>query len=90
MFFVDVDFSGAWDSSDPSNPENNMSQTGYTIMYVGYPVLWVSCLQTEISLSMTEAEYIALSQSMRDVVPLMNLLSEIALVFLIYRPNTKV
>ena len=89
-FFVDTYFSGAWDSSDPSNPENIMSRTGYTIMYAECPVLWVSCLQTEIALIKTESEYTALSQSMRDVNPLMSLLNEIVLVFLIYRPKTKV
>ena len=87
---MDADFVGAWGSSDPSYPENIMCQTCYTLMYAGCHVLWVSCLQTEITLSTTEPEYIALSQSMRDLIFLMNLLNEIALVFLIYRPKIKV
>jgi len=33
-------------------------------------------MQTEIALSSTEAEYIALSQSMREVIPLMALMEE--------------
>jgi hypothetical protein len=33
-------------------------------------------MQTEIALSSTEAEYIALSQSMREVLPLMVLIEE--------------
>ena len=41
------------------------------------PVMWVSKLQTEIALSTTEAEYVALSQAMRDLLPLRTLLSEI-------------
>ncbi len=36
----------------------------------------MSKLQTEIALSTTEAEYVALSQAMQDVIPLMNLLNE--------------
>jgi hypothetical protein len=37
---------------------------------------WASKIQTEITLSTTEAEYIALSQSMWEVLPIMWLLQE--------------
>ena len=50
-------------------------------MYANCPILWVSCLQTEIALSTTVAEYIALSQSLQDVIPLITLLKEIIKVF---------
>ncbi len=40
-------------------------------------MLWASKMQTEIALSSTEAEYIALSQSMREVQPLMVLIEEV-------------
>ena len=40
-------------------------------------MLWPSKMQTEIALSSTEAEYIALSQSMREVLPLMTLIREV-------------
>ena len=43
-------------------------------MYAGCPILWSSKFQTEIVLSTAEAGYIALSQAMRQVIPLMNLL----------------
>ena len=43
--------------------------------------LWKSKMQSEISLSTTEAEYIALSQSMRDLIPLMNIIEEIDDIF---------
>jgi hypothetical protein len=49
----------------------------YTICYAGCPMLWASKMQTEIALSSTEAEYIALSQSMREILPLMWLLEEV-------------
>jgi hypothetical protein len=42
----------------------------------GFPMIWASKMQTEIALSFTEAEYIALSQSMREVLPIMWLLEE--------------
>jgi len=45
------------------------------------PFLWVSCLQTKIVLSTAEAEYITLSQSLRDVNPLITLPKEINKVF---------
>jgi hypothetical protein len=39
--------------------------------------MWVSKLQTQIALSTMEAEYVALSQSMRDLIPLRELLKEV-------------
>ena len=67
--------------SDASNAENGLSHTGYVIMYANSPILWVSRLQTEIALSTAEAEYIALSQALCDVIPLITLLKEANAVF---------
>jgi hypothetical protein len=50
-------------------------------MYANCPILWVSRLQMEIALSTAKAEYIALSQSLQDVIPLITLLKEINKVF---------
>ncbi len=74
--YVDADFSGNWNAVDSEDPQNVLSRTGFIIYYGGCPIHWVSKLQTEIALSTTEAEYVALSQAMRDVIPLMNLLEE--------------
>jgi hypothetical protein len=52
------------------------SRMGYPITYAGCPMHWASKMQTEIALSSTEAEYIALSQAMREVIPIMWLLDE--------------
>ena len=38
---------------------------------------WVSKLQTEISISTMEAEYIALSMAMHDLIPLWTLMDEV-------------
>jgi hypothetical protein len=54
-------------SSDPSTARSRM---GYIITYAGCPMHWSSKMQTEIALSTTEAEYIALSQAMREVLPI--------------------
>ncbi len=40
-------------------------------------MIWASKMQTEIALSSTEAEYIALSQSMREVLPIIWLIEEV-------------
>jgi len=79
--YVDADFAGGWNQADATNADAVLSRTGYVIMYAGCPLLWCSKLQTEIALSTTEAEYIALSQSLREVIPLMTLLKEIDGVF---------
>ena len=53
------------------------SRTGFVITIADCPLLWVSKLQTEIALSTLEAEYIALSQSMRCVIPLKELVAQV-------------
>ena len=75
--FVDADFAGGWSKDNGTDPSSVFSRTGFVIMYCNCPIIWVSKLQTEIALSTTEAEYIALSQAMRDVISLMFLLEEI-------------
>ena len=45
-------------------------------MYAGLPIIWKSQIQTEIALSTTEAEYVGLSQALREAIPLMNLIKE--------------
>ena len=77
--FVDADFAGLWGVESPDDPICAKSRTGYVIMLCGCPLLWKSQLQTLVSLSTMEAEYIALSTSMRDLVPLRQLVEEIAI-----------
>jgi len=74
---VDADFAGGWSSGDTQNPAAVLSRTGFVISYAGCPIYWASKLQTEIALSTTEAEYIALSMAMREVLPFLNLMQEI-------------
>ena len=56
--YVDSDLYGGWTQADSKNTEDVLSQTGYFIMYAGCPIHFVSKLQTEISLSTSESEYI--------------------------------
>ena len=50
-------------------------------MYANCPIYWRSSLQTENALSTAEAEYIALSSALRQVLPLMTMMEEIDTVF---------
>jgi len=75
--FVDADFVGNWDRVNADvDPATAKSRTGYIIMYAGCPIAWGSKLQQEVALSTTEAEYNALSTSLRDVIHLMQLVDE--------------
>jgi hypothetical protein len=75
--YVDADFGGLFSVEDSESPVSVKSRTGYVIMYRGSPLLWASKLQTQIALSTMESEYIALSQSMRDLIPIREILKEI-------------
>ena len=87
--YIDADFAGGWIQVDANNPENLMSRTGFVIMYAGCPNLWCSKLQTKIALSTTEAEYIALSQAVREVLPLMEFMKELKHLFHINKSKPK-
>jgi hypothetical protein len=79
--YVNADIAGGWLQADADNAEKVLFHTGYILMYANCPILWVSHLQAEIALSTAEAEYIALSHLLRDVIPLLTLLKEINKVF---------
>jgi hypothetical protein len=76
--FIDADLAGTWSSDTSEDPPSVKSQTGYVISFASCPVLWCSKLQTEIALGTTEAEYISLSQSARDLIPMRGLLQELS------------
>ena len=71
--FVDANFTGNWHKGDTEDRNNLFSMTGIVIFFCGCPIIWVSKLQTEVALSTTEAEYIALSHSMRELIPFRSL-----------------
>ncbi len=50
---------------------------------------WQSKLQTEIALFTAEAEYMALSQALRETLPTSNLMKEINVIFPLYLPSPK-
>ena len=52
------------------------SRSGWIVRFAGAPITWASKLQTITAQSTTEAEYIALSTSLREAIPLMGMLKE--------------
>jgi hypothetical protein len=75
--FVDADFAGMWHKEFADLRDNVLSRTGFVITFCGCPISWCSKLQTEIALSTTESEYIALSTATRDLLPLRRILEDI-------------
>jgi hypothetical protein len=75
--WVDAAHASEWNNKTASNdPNTARSRMGYVITYAGCPMHWSSKMQTEIALSTTEVEYIALSQAMREVLPIIWLMIE--------------
>ena len=78
--FVDALFASEWNTEWIDEPSSVMSRTGYVIMYANFTIIWCSKLQTEILLSTRESEYVVLSQSLRDVKPLIGVLKVVTIV----------
>ncbi len=75
--YADADFAGAFSKEhSDEDPVVAKSRSGWYIFYAGCPIAWASKLQTMVALSTTEAEYIALSNALRDVIPIMELVRE--------------
>ena len=63
--YCNADFSGNWNKHLASfDPSTAKSQSGWIVFYAGCQIIWASKLQTQVTLSTTEAEYIAMSQSL--------------------------
>jgi hypothetical protein len=75
--YADADFAGLWNAEDPHDPVCVKSRSGYVLTLGDVPILWGSKLQTEITLSTTESEYVSLSTAMRQLLPVRALLKEI-------------
>ena len=69
-FYADADFAGLWGHEDPQDLICARSRTGFVVNFANCPLLWVSKLQTEIALSTLHSKYVALSHSVRALIPL--------------------
>ena len=78
---MDSDFTGWLHQANSDNVSVVMSSTGYVIIFCDFPQIWCLKLQIEIALSTTEVEYIALIQTTREVLQMIELLKEINWVF---------
>ena len=76
--YPDADFSGLYNNDPFTSSTSAKSRTGYLIKLAGCPLLWKSQLQRTIALSTAESEYNALSQALRALLPLRELLFEFA------------
>jgi hypothetical protein len=75
--YVDADFAGTWHKELSHLRDCVLSRTGFVILYHNCPIHWGSKLQSEIALSTTEAEYIALSMAARELIPIRQVLLEL-------------
>ena len=75
--YVDANFAGLHGRDPDYSASSAKSRPGYIIMIGWCPILWKSQLQTDLSLLTLEFEYSALSASIRTLLPLRPLLSEI-------------
>jgi Reverse transcriptase (RNA-dependent DNA polymerase) len=76
--YADADFAGNWNADYAVDDRNTArSRTGFVIKYASMPITWASKMQTEIALSSTESEYIALSMALRETLPMIGFLEEL-------------
>ena len=61
--YADVDFAGLWGHEDPQDPICARSRTGFVVSFSNCNLLWMSKLQTEITLSTLHSEYVLLYHS---------------------------
>jgi hypothetical protein len=78
--YVDADFAGLWPHEQKTDPSCVKSRTGYVIKLSDCPVIWGSRLQSEIALSTMEAEYNALSLTMRELLPFKELVTTVGVI----------
>ena len=55
------------DSDYGGDKETRISVTGYILFFMGVPIIWKSKSQRSVTLSSSEAEYVALSEAAKDI-----------------------
>ena len=72
-----AEFAGLYTTEDMIDPVSVNSRSGVMLTFGNVPVLWSSKLQSELSLSTLETDYIALYQGMRDLLSATRLMTEL-------------
>jgi len=67
--YSDADFAG--------DKETRISVTGYVVYFMNIPVCWLSRGQKSVTLSTTEAEYVACSEVVKEVLFIQQLLGHL-------------
>jgi len=67
--YLDADFAG--------DEETRISVTGYVVYFMSVPVCWRSRGQKSVTLSATEAEYVACSEVVKEVLFILQLLKHL-------------
>ncbi len=75
--YPDANFAGLWGHENPDDPHCVHSRTGYVITLSNCPILWTSKMQTSITSSTMESEYIAMSQACKDLFHIMDLINNL-------------
>ena len=76
--FVDSDFANGWNELNTDDASSLFSRSGYSVHCMGMPIFWCIKLKYRIALSSTEVEHATLSTFLRDVMPIMNIITEIS------------
>ena len=72
-----VDVTGFVDSDYAKDPDKGRSITGYAFLVQGCVVSWKAMLHHVVALSTTEAEYMALTEAVKEAIWLRGLLEEL-------------
>ena len=65
------------DSDYTGDKETRISVTGYILFFMGVPLTWKSKSQKSMTLSSSEAEYVALSEAAKEIKFIYQLLQRI-------------
>ena len=71
---------GYFDSNYASDLDKRRSTTGYVFTLAKAPVSWKSTLQSTVALSTMEAEYMAITEAVKEAIWLQGLLDDLVLV----------
>ena len=74
--WADADFAGTCGQKPSGNAKAAKSRCGHVVTFGGAPLVWKSQLISETCLSATHAECVGLSNSVRALIPIQNLIND--------------